>query len=59
MTKRKGKPLNLSNEQLDEQADVTPADILAGQAWAKKHLPPKAKGLLDADPDDDISTDDE
>lgn len=47
-------PLPLSDEDLDDLAEVTPPDILrARQAW-RRHAPPGRKDLLDAESEVDI-----
>lgn len=43
-----GKPLQLTEEMLDELAQVTPADIAKAQAFWKANAPVRFKTLLDA-----------
>lgn len=48
-----GKPLPLTDEWLDELAQVTPADILKAQAFWRAHAPEEFKDLLDAQTEED------
>lgn len=43
-----GKPLDLSNAQLDEMSQVTPADIAKAQALWRNSVASEFKTLLDA-----------
>ena len=45
-----GKPLELTDEQLDQLAEVTPADIEKTKVFWRTHAPEKFKDLLDAEP---------
>jgi hypothetical protein len=46
-----GEPLDLTDEQLDQAAIVTPIDIIMGRALWHQHAPPKLVDLLDAAPE--------
>jgi hypothetical protein len=46
-----GAPLDLSDEALDQAAQVTPLDIAAAAALWRQHAPSKLAGLLDAKPE--------
>lgn len=48
-----GKPLRLTDEQLEELAQVTPADIEKAKAFWKNNVSEKFKTLLDAPRVDD------
>jgi hypothetical protein len=43
-----GKPLEWTDEMLDEMAQVTPADIAQAQAFWRNNAPERFKTLLDA-----------
>lgn len=45
-----GKPLQLSDDELDQLAVVTPADIEKAKAFWRANAPPKFQTLLDAQP---------
>ena len=45
-----GPPLDLSTEQIDQAAEVTPLDVAAAQALWKHAAPPKLANLLDGKP---------
>jgi hypothetical protein len=49
--KPKGEPLDMSDEALDQAAQVTPLDVAAAQALWRQHAPPKLADLLDAKPE--------
>lgn len=44
-----GKPLDLTDEQLDELAEVTPADIVRAKVFWRTHAPEEFEDLLDAE----------
>lgn len=44
-----GKPLDLTDEQLDQLAEVTPADIEKAKVFWRTHAPEKFRDLLDAE----------
>jgi hypothetical protein len=44
-----GKPLELSDEQLDQLAEVTPTDIEKAKVFWRTHAPEEFKTLLDAE----------
>jgi hypothetical protein len=44
-----GKPLKLSDKQLEELAQVTPVDIEKASAFWKAHVSKKFRTLLDAE----------
>lgn len=44
-----GKPLALSDEHLDQLAEVTPADIEKAKVFWRTHAPEEFKTLLDAE----------
>jgi hypothetical protein len=48
-----GKPLDLSDEDLDELAEITPADIVEAQSRWREDAPAEFKNLLDAEPTDE------
>lgn len=48
-----GQPLDLSDEQLDQLAQVTPADIERAKVFWRAHAPAEFKTLLDAGAIDD------
>lgn len=48
-----GKPLQLTDQQLEELANVTPADIAKAQALWRNSVPKKFKTLLDAKTEED------
>ncbi len=50
-----GKPIQHSDQELDELSQITPADIEAAKVFWRKHAPAKTKKLLDAVPADDAS----
>lgn len=43
-----GQPLQLTDEQLDQLAEVTPEDIEKAKAFWRNNAPPKFVTLLDA-----------
>jgi len=43
-----GKPLHLTDEQLDQLSIVTPEDIEKAKAFWRNNAPPEFQGLLDA-----------
>lgn len=43
-----GRTLGLSDQQLDEAATVTPADVDSARDWWAKYAPKRLRGLLDA-----------
>lgn len=43
-----GKPLELTDEQLDQLAEVTPTDIEKAKVFWRTHAPKEFKTLLDA-----------
>lgn len=45
-----GKPLQLTDEQLDQLAEVTPGDIEKAKAFWRAHAPAEFERLLDAQP---------
>lgn len=49
----KGKPLPLTDEELDAMSEITPADIAGAKALWDEFAPPDMRGLLDAKPEDD------
>ncbi|MGH9426028.1 MAG: hypothetical protein ACRD2L_06975 [Terriglobia bacterium] len=55
-----GKPLQLTDEQLDQLAEVTPGDIEKAKAFWRSHAPAEFADLLDAetmeDEDDESTT---
>lgn len=51
--KAMGAGLNLTDEMLDEAANVTQADIESAGAYWDRNAPAEARGLLDAKPEDD------
>ena len=56
MTVPLGKPLELTDEEMDALAQITPEDIRAArELWIKAN--PELAGLLDADEADDLTTD--
>lgn len=44
-----GKPLDLTDEQLDELAQITPTDIEKAKALWRAHAPEEFQDLLDAE----------
>jgi hypothetical protein len=44
-----GKPLELTDEQLEELAQVSPADIEKAKALWRAHAPEEFRDLLDAE----------
>jgi uncharacterized protein YdaT len=48
-----GKPLELTDEQLDQLAQVTPIDIEKAKAFWRAHAPEEFKDLLDAETTED------
>ncbi len=48
-----GKPLELTDEQLDEMAQITPTDIEKAKAFWRNNAPDESKTLLDAETVDD------
>ena len=46
-----GQPLNLTPEQLDQAAEVTPVDVAQARSLWREHAPAPLKSLLDAVPD--------
>lgn len=48
-----GKPLQLTDEQLDELSQVTPTDIEKAKAFWRNNAPTEFKSLLDAQTIDD------
>lgn len=44
-----GKPLKLTDEQLDQLAEVTPTDIEKAKVFWRTHAPEEFKTLLDAE----------
>ena len=45
-----GKPLDLTEEQLDVLAEITPADIERAKIFWRQHVPEEFQDLLDAEP---------
>jgi hypothetical protein len=50
-----GKPLELTDEQLDQLAEVTPTDIEKAKLFWRAHAPDEFKTLLDAQTIDEES----
>lgn len=48
-----GPPLDWSDEDLDDLADVGPADITAAEAAWKRDAPHRMRGLIDATSEDE------
>ena len=48
-----GRPLELTDEQLDEMSQVTPADIEKARVFWRNSAPPEFETLLDAQIVDD------
>lgn len=48
-----GKALDLSDEDLDRLAEVTPQDILNAQAWVTEHATPADAALWEAKAEDE------
>ena len=48
-----GKPLELTDEQLDQLAQVTPTDIEKAKVFWRAHAPEELQDLLDAQLVDD------
>ena len=47
-----GKPLQLTDEQLEELAQIMPADIEKARAFWRAHAPEGFEDLLDAQPEE-------
>ncbi len=47
-----GKPLDLSDEELDDLSEISPQDIAEAQAAWRRDAPPEFRDLLDAKPED-------
>ncbi len=52
-------PLDLSDEDLDLLAEITEADIILAQLFTTKHLDPKYKNLLLAEPQELVELEEE
>lgn len=48
-----GKPLELTDEQLDELSQITPADIEKAKVFWRNNAPAESATLLDAETVDD------
>ena len=48
-----GKPLKLTDKQLEEMATVTEADIIKAKELWRNSVPPEFKTLLDAQPEEE------
>jgi hypothetical protein len=49
--KRLGRPLPLTDEQLDQAARITPTDVLDARVLWLLHAPPELRDLLNARPE--------
>lgn len=48
--KKLGKPLGLTDAELDQAATVTAADVKSARAYVERYGSPRLKALLDAEP---------
>ena len=48
-----GEPLDLSDEDLDRLAEVTPQDVLNAQQWVRDNATPADAAFWEAKPDDE------